>query len=268
MIVKEFKNFDQAWLKLNKMFLLENPTVQDQKAGPCSHSYNNIITIKENVCTLDYGLKCGYKFKKWNDLLRSYLDYERLVWTKEKIDHKVRKGNNNNNYAYGFKLRKGVNGSCLLGFMTRIHKQTRSRKGLIQIDFYVRVSEITRRGLVDLIFFHKIVDFLFWDLLEQGYELTCRLNYLTMYQSVMIAPTLHGYFDKWGVSKEGKKSKEKHQSEVENWYYRYVTEHDPIKRAMIELIKQIVWADINGTKRESFPCADLSLDVRENVKKK
>lgn len=258
------KNFDDAWLRINKKFLgAEGDRPEDTTRALMCYSYDNLVVINgKPQVTLDPGLLVNYDYRKWPHLLRSYMDWPQLEWLEERVRFRIkRSGDHSIPLGYTFKpsMKENGNGSCLIGFTFLIDKN----KNMINVNIHTRVAEVTRRMMMDYILFYKIFRKLFkgTEVWEEGYEWRVNLYYQMMYQSAMFVPILHTTFDfeDMGISTNGKTHKGflgRVEREIQTCM---TTESKGSGFAQMKKIRDLVARDLTGVKRKSLPVKSLKL---------
>jgi len=258
------KDFDEAWLRINRRFLgLDGDRPEDATRALMCYSFDNLVVLhgKPNI-TLDPGIVVNYHKSKWPHLLRTYMDWDQLKWLEERVKFRFnRSGDHSIPLGYSFKSSPKMNGSCLVGFTFLIDKNRNS----ININIHTRVAEVTRRMMMDMILFYKMFERLFGDLvIWDGYEWKIQMYYQMMYQSAMFVPILHTTFDfdKLGISINGRK----HSGFIGRVEREIQVCMNVVSKgsgfAQMKKIRDLVSADIRGIDRKSMNINSLILTPR------
>lgn len=187
MLVRKYKDFDDLFLNLTKE-ILENPNeLIDYSSGILGYIDNMVLATKSWDCTLDLS-DFGYAKNKWNQLMRTYIDYDQLVKFRERI-----KNMSGLSFTYYFKQKKINNGSCLIAIV--LSRQDRKGKWT-KVNVLYRTTEIQRRFAADLVMIHHFIE-------ELPKEI-CDIQRVIFYmpQSYISAMVINGYYDYFGVPRE------------------------------------------------------------------
>lgn len=187
MLVRKYKDFDDLFLNLTKE-ILENPNeLIDYSSGILGYIDNMVLATKSWDCTLNLG-DFGYAKNKWNQLMRTYIDYDQLVKFRERI-----KNMSGLSFTYYFKQKKINNGSCLIAVV--LSRQDRKGKWT-KVNILYRTTEIQRRFAADLVMIHHFIE-------ELPKEI-CDIQRVIFYmpQSYISAMVINGYYDYFGVPRE------------------------------------------------------------------
>lgn len=187
MLVRKYKDFDDLFLNLTKE-ILENPNeLIDYSSGILGYIDNMVLATKSWDCTLDLS-DFGYAKNKWNQLMRTYIDYDQLVKFRERI-----KNMSGLSFTYYFKQKKVNNGSCLIAVV--LSRQDRKGKWT-KVNVLYRTTEIQRRFAADLVMIHHFIE-------ELPKEI-CDIQRVIFYmpQSYISAMVINGYYDYFGVPRE------------------------------------------------------------------
>jgi len=259
------KNFDEAWLTINRKFLgAEGDRPEDATRALMCYSFDNLVVLHgKPKFTIDPGIVVNYHKSKWGHLLRTYMDWEQLDWLTERVSFRFnRSGDHSIPLGYSFKPSPKMNGSCLVGFTFLIDKNRNS----ININIHTRVAEVTRRMLMDYLLFYKIFRRLFFKLpVWNEYEWKINLYYQMAYQSAMFVPILHTTFDfeEMGISTTGKKHKGfigRVEREIEVCMQM---ESKGSGFAQMKKIRDLVAADMRGEPRTSINIKKLRLAPKD-----
>lgn len=147
-----FKSSIEAWELINEMFISVKSPITYNGGG--FYLYNLTINIENPK--IDFNVPLGryfnYSKSKWIQLLGNYLDKEKLNSLKQNIDSLKGK---KYNLSYMFNNSHSHGKSCLLSAVF-----TKNTK-VPHITFFLRASEITKRLLVDLIFFQRMGEYVY-----------------------------------------------------------------------------------------------------------
>jgi hypothetical protein len=261
MIDLECRDFDEAWLKINRKFLgAEGDRPEDACRALMCYSFDNVISLYGRPqCTLDPGILVNYSKQKWSHLLRSYMDWNQWEWLKARVKFRMaRKDDMVIPLAYAFKAKPQMNGSCVLGY-TFLIDRTNSK---IQISVHTRVAEVTRRMMMDYILFYKMWQELFPEEIWDNYDWTIQMYYQMMYQSAMFVPVLHNVLDfkEMGISSTGK-THSGFLGRVEREIQVCMTTTSKGSGfAQMAKIRDLVAADLQGKPRKSLPISKFILE--------
>lgn len=187
MLIRKYKDFDDLFLNLTKE-ILENPNeLIDYSSGILGYIDNMVLATKSWDCTLNLG-NFGYAKNKWNQLMRTYVDYDQLVKFRECI-----KNISGLSFTYYFKQKKVNNGSCLIAVV--LSRQDRKGKWT-KVNILYRTTEIQRRFAADLVMIHHFI--------EELPKEVCDIQRVIFYmpQSYISAMVINGYYDYFGVPRE------------------------------------------------------------------
>lgn len=168
-----FNSSREAWESINEMFIsVKSPIIYN---GGGFYLYNLTINI-ENP-RLDFNAPLGryfnYSKSKWIQLLGNYLDKEKLNSLKQNI---ASLNGKKYNLSYTFNNSHSHGKNCLLSAVF-----TKSGKFKPHITFFLRASEITKRLLVDLIFFQRIGEYVYGDT-----EFTISIHIVQVFQDSIV----------------------------------------------------------------------------------
>lgn len=187
MLVRKYKDFDDLFINLVREILKNPNELIDYSSGILGYIDNMVLATKSWDCTLDLS-KFGYAANKWNQLMRTYIDYEQLVEFREKI-----KNMSGLSFTYYFKRKKVNNGSCLIAVV--LSREDRKKKWT-KVNILYRTTEIQRRFAADLVLIHHFIE-------ELPKEI-CDIQRVIFYmpQSYISAMVINGYYDYFGVPRE------------------------------------------------------------------
>lgn len=216
MIDVSFKDFDEAWLGVNKLFI-EDPSVTDHKHGLRNFSYDNRVDIRNVRCVLDPGLLSSFTKLKWTLLLKSYMDWESLYWVKARLDDKMNREKKVSVKVLGgrFLDRRNSNGACLIGYTVRVDQ----RSDAVSFRFYNRVSETARRMVMDYILFYRIIQFILPG--YKNYDVDVSIIGEALYQTGENVHTLNRVMDLRSMGIDPAIPSE----EFDNWYHKACSRH-------------------------------------------
>ena len=180
MLHLEYKDFNEAYYKINRLLLQEPDHIQYRNTTMGGLD-NLFITCKSTNCDkIDLGA-LGYKQGKWTHLINTYLGADKVE------ELKNLKGTG---LSMGFHfLRKSTgNGACMLGIV--ISRQRR-KKLWTKATIIWRTTELQRRWAADLILIHRMLELIPNSEFDQ-----IDLYMATAYQSAMyVVPALEPVFD-------------------------------------------------------------------------
>jgi len=166
MIRAHYKNFYDFWLDVNDRFITPSRFPGDKVKGVSAVSFDNIITFESPYIDADIGKLIFYRSNKWSGLIRTYLDWDQLEFIRRTYRSKIEANISYFGLGMSFKSRKSVNGQCLIGMSFTFvplrkaqRKEPGSKLGELHVVIFNRVSEVTRRMLVDLIFYRRIIGY-------------------------------------------------------------------------------------------------------------
>jgi hypothetical protein len=167
----KFKDFNEAYFKLNKM-ILEDPEYIQYLNTTMGGIDQLKLTIKSPLCDkIDLGI-LGYKQQKWTHLIRTYLG-------EDKVQELQTLGLDIGGLSVGFDfLRKtSHNGACMREII--LNRQKR-KKPWDSITIVWRTTELQRRWAADLILISRIIE-----LIPNTDFKTINLYMVSAYQSAM-----------------------------------------------------------------------------------
>lgn len=154
-----------AWDKLIKMFLVQDPTLFEKGHGSLitNAGYTNDLTLyianPKFDDDFDFGKMFNYSQTKWTSLVSNYVNLDNLDDIREKIKELEFDKAKNRNYNIGFQFadNHGNGKGCLLsGILSRSHY---TEKPIISIS--IRSSEIVTRLPFDLLFFSRLGQYIY-----------------------------------------------------------------------------------------------------------
>lgn len=172
MLFLSYKDFDELYFNLNKDVIL-NPQKYDLELDICSaYLPFTLIEVEENKCSLDLGKNLFYAKNKFNRLIDTYIDIEKLIQYKKRLLET--RGTSLTFYFNQVKKKTGSqenNGPCLISFtLTRRNRSSKYN----EINIYYRTCELGRRFGADLVLFYTLIK----ELPEN-----CDINKIRMYIS-------------------------------------------------------------------------------------
>lgn len=187
MIVRKYKSFDDMFLNFNREILTNTSNMLSRTNGFLGYMENITIGCKTWDFNLDLG-KLGYKKNKWGHLLRTYIDYDKLLKFRE--DLRTNKGMS---YTFYFNQKQINNGSCLIAVvMTR----DISRGPWKRVNVLYRTTETQRRMAADLALIQAFINELPQDILEIDRVV------FHMVQAYISGMVINGYIELFGVPEE------------------------------------------------------------------
>jgi hypothetical protein len=187
MLIREYQNFDELFLKLNQEIILNPEECMDYTQNIQGFMEDLIITCHGHGCTLDLG-DFGYKVGKWGHLLRSYIDYPQLLEFREKLQTI-----SGMSYTYYFNRKKATNGSCLIAVVMTRPK----RKGPWKhMKIMYRVCELQKKFAADLVLINRFI--------EELPQECCEIDEITfhMSQAYLSGMFINGYFEYFKVDRK------------------------------------------------------------------
>lgn len=148
MLVRQYKDFSEAYYSLNREILL-NPSLIDYQEGTRGIIENIFITMDSFNCEKVDLAPLGYARQKWGHLVKTYLDMDQL----RNFFHlcSISRGSS---IAFDFKRKFTGNGSCMREIiLTRSnHKRSWDTAKIIW-----RATELQKRWAADLILIYHIL---------------------------------------------------------------------------------------------------------------
>jgi hypothetical protein len=166
----EFATSQEAWVKLNEMFLCGKEEVFSTGilSSGAATSYNVFLKIRKLWIDpeFDYGRMFNYHVTKWNTLINNYIDQNAIDLLKSKVRYFV----NNNRYSYSFTYHFENNHSSGKGCLIALTVSRRLTDDVPTLTLLLRSSEITKRLVFDLLLIQRIAEYIF------GKDQSCILN--------------------------------------------------------------------------------------------
>lgn len=183
MKVRKYNNFDEMFLKLNQEILLHPDEMLDYSTGCLGYMDNVFVACKTYDCNLDLS-KFGYAKNKWGHLLRTYINYDKLLEFKQQLVTAT-----GLSLTYNFNQKEINNGSCLIAIV--LTRKDRKKKWT-KCNVMYRTTELQRRMAADLCLINRFIN-----------ELPdcCEIERVIFYmaQSYIHANFINGYFSYFGV---------------------------------------------------------------------
>ena len=158
----EFSTSQEAWERINEMFISLDPKLFDQGGtanSGVSVAYNIFVHIKRAWMDpeFDYGKHFNYTDSKWTSLLNNYVDFNKLDILRSRLRQIQIKYNQNYNVPYTFHNKHDNGKQCLLSavFSKRFQQDTPV------ITLMLRASEITKRLAFDLLLIQRMAEYVF-----------------------------------------------------------------------------------------------------------
>lgn len=241
MKVRKYKDFDEMFLKLNQEVLLHPDEMLDYTTGNLGYMDNIFIACKTWDCNLDLG-NFGYKKNKWGHLLKTYIDYDRLLEFKKALPTAT-----GLSLTYNFNQKKINNGSCLIAVVL---SRKERKKPWTKCNVLYRTTETQRRMAADLCLIHHFIK----ELPE-----CCEIERVTFYmaQSYIHGNFINGYFDYFGVSYD-------ELDDNNSWAHSVLqarkTNYMPDSRiTTYQSMARMQKMALGITKYDSIPCNTLSI---------
>lgn len=148
--IHEFDNLKEAYLEMNRRFLLYPDQMVDFMENTRAVKEDLIIKVKNPDATgIDLG-QLGYKKGKWSHLLRTYMDMDKF--NKFLVLSTKTKGVS---LGFDFNRKETGNGSCMREvIITRCSR----KKGWTKAKIIWRATEIQKRWAADLILVHRLLE--------------------------------------------------------------------------------------------------------------
>ena len=187
MIVRKYKNFDDMFYKFNKELLTNTGEMLVRTNGFLGYMETLLIGCRSWEFNLDLGI-LGYKKNKWGHLLRTYIDYDKLLKFRKDIQE-----TSGMSYTFNFNQKEINNGSCLLAIVL-----TRgiSRGPWKRVHVMYRTTETQRRMAADLALVQAFINELPQDI--------CEIDGVVfhMAQAYCSAMVINGYLEYFDVPLE------------------------------------------------------------------
>ncbi|MBO7695470.1 MAG: hypothetical protein J6T10_22825 [Methanobrevibacter sp.] len=156
--------------------------------GFLGYMENITIGCKSWDFNLDLG-KLGYKKNKWGHLLRTYIDYDKLLKFREDI-----KTTSGMSFTFYFNQKQINNGSCLIAIVLT---RDISRGPWKRVNVLYRTTETQRRMAADLALIQAFIN----ELPQDICNFECVVFH--MVQAYISGMVINGYLDLFGVPIEG-----------------------------------------------------------------
>lgn len=179
MLKLQYKDFNEAFMKINQSILLDpNKFIDDLATTMGLINQGLFMEIESSKCDRINLGALGYKKQKWSHLVRTYIG--------DRVKELKGFGLNIKGLSAGFDFnRKGTgNGSCLREILISRNKRG---KPWNTITVVWRTTELQRRWAADLIFIHRIME-----LIPNSEFTKINLYMSTAYQSAMYIIPLVG----------------------------------------------------------------------------
>lgn len=148
MLHKHYKDFSEAYFKLNREILL-HPEQIDYMENPRGVIEDLFITIDSIVCDKVDLAPLGYSPKKWDHLVKTYIDLDKLGEFYHLCE--ISKGIS---IAFDFNRKTVGNGSCMREvILTRNNRKKPWQKARV----IWRATELQKRWAADLILLHHLL---------------------------------------------------------------------------------------------------------------
>lgn len=158
----EFSTSQEAWEKLNEMFLTVDPLLFE-KGGLANSGlatvYNVFIKIRKAYVDPDfnYGRVFNYTATKWTSLLNNYIDFNKLDLMRSRLRDLKAKYNQNYNHSYVFNNRHDNGKQCLLA----VTFSKRFQEDVPVLTMVLRASEITKRLIFDFLLVQRMAEYVY-----------------------------------------------------------------------------------------------------------
>lgn len=183
-----FSTSQEAWEKLNEMFLRADESIFNPKSGGMisansAYAYNIVINIRKAWMDpeFDFGYMFDYKFQKWTLLLNNYVNLNSLDLLRSQIRVAESKFSKNYNLAFSFDNTHTNGKGCLLA-------ATFSRRLDLDIPIIIanlRSSEITKRLAFDLLLLQRIGEYIYGIDSTFMIQLNCNQMYCNVETAIM-----------------------------------------------------------------------------------
>lgn len=147
MKIFNYKDFNECFIELNR-YILTHPEIGEKGAGRVL--INNMFVELESTKAdrIDLGM-VGYKKNKWDHLLRTYVDLEKL-----QNFYKGLTAVAGTTYSFDFKIKESGNGGCIKSIVfTRINRKEWSEAHVIW-----RTCQFENKFAADLILIARILN--------------------------------------------------------------------------------------------------------------
>jgi hypothetical protein len=160
----EFATSQEAWEKINEMFLYHDEKLFDSGSSHTSGMsavFNTFIKVRKAWVDpdFDYGKVFNYREQKWTTLINNYLNLNKLDLLRSKVRYFQSKYNQNYNISYSFDNTHDNGKGCLLAatFSRRLNDD------VPVITIMLRSSEITKRLIFDFLLVQRMGEYVYGD---------------------------------------------------------------------------------------------------------
>jgi len=190
-----YENLDEVWLDLNRSFLTKPEEMVQYTRGAQGFIEDLVIKVKEPVTTINLHEVAFEPQRKWNHLIKSYIEPEEYWDFWEKVPKVT-----GTSYQFRFKNRKGPNGPCLIALVL-----TRESSGTpwTRAKVLWRTAELQRKWAADLVLIHNF----FREVPEECKDMI-QLKEVTLYLAQafqswrLVGPVIHLFCDMNEVNQE------------------------------------------------------------------
>lgn len=148
MLCKHYRDFSEAYFELNRDILL-HPEQIDYMENTRGVIEDLFITIDSYDCEKVDLAPLGYSPKKWDHLVKTYLDLEKL-----REFYKSCETSKGVSIAFDFNRKTTGNGSCMREIILTRHSR---KKPWSKATIIWRATELQKRWAADLILIHHIL---------------------------------------------------------------------------------------------------------------
>lgn len=175
------------FMKFNQEILTNTSNMLSRTNGFLGYMETIVIGCKSWDFNLDLGL-LGYRKTKWGHLLRTYIDYDKLLKFREDI-----KTTSGMSYTFYFNQKEVNNGSCLIAIVLT---RDISRGPWKKVNVLYRTTETQRRMAADLALIQCFINELPQDI--------CDIHTVVfhMTQAYISGIVINGYLGLFGVSED------------------------------------------------------------------
>lgn len=143
----KYKDFNECFVELNR-FILKNPHIGEKGAGRVLINNMHIELESTLADKIDLGV-IGYKKNKWDHLLRSYVEIDKLKKFYEGLTTVA-----GTTYSFDFKIKDSGNGGCIKSIVvTRTN-----RKEWTEAHVFWRTCQFENKFAGDLIMISRILN--------------------------------------------------------------------------------------------------------------
>lgn len=173
------KDSTKAWEIINETFIRGNHERAMFK-GHSQYIYDCDLFVDNPYMDpqIDIFKYFHYSMNKWIQLVKNYLDIPTLKELKSKVQTK-----GDFTVAYNFTNNHDNGKNCLLSLVC-----SRRLDKSLYLTLFLRASEITKRLLIDLVFFQRLGEYLFNG---EKFKLVIHFNYLFQDDPVLLMYTVH-----------------------------------------------------------------------------